>query len=231
MKRQLLILTVMVACVLMNCRNVIAGDGWIQLFNGRDLFGWKANVHPDSFQVVDGAIRAHCTSDQHRSHLFYVGDSDELVRFTNFELVVVFRGEPVSNSGIFFHTDMSTRDAKMHLAKGYEVNLNNSPRERQKTGSLYAVVGVNEPSIDDTEWTTLHLTVRDKQMVVRLNHKKVVDYTEPEDVQRPASRSGRLIDPDGGAIALQAHDPGSVYYFKEVRIRELPERAALRNAE
>ena len=57
---------------------------------------------------------------------------------------------------------------------------------------------------------------------MRLNDKKVVDYTQPEDVQRPPSRSGRLIASDGGAIALQAHDPGSVYYFKEVRTRELP---------
>ena len=56
--------------------------------------------------------------------------------------VVVFRGEPTSNSGVFFHTDMSTRDARLHLAKGYEVNMNNSAREKQKTGSLYAVVGV-----------------------------------------------------------------------------------------
>ena len=108
-----------------------AADGWISLFNGRDLAGWKANVHTDSFRVVDGTIRAHCTSDRQRSHLFYVGDSTELVSFKNFELVAVFRGEPESNSGIFFHTDMSTRDAKLHLAKGYEVNMNNQTREKQ----------------------------------------------------------------------------------------------------
>lgn len=206
----------------MSCPIVMAAEGWLPLFNGRDLTGWKANVYPDSFQVVDGVLRAHCTSDSHRSHLFYVGDSDELVKFKNFELVAVFRGEPTSNSGIFFHTDMSTRDAKLHLAKGYEVNMNNSARENQKTGSLYDIVGVNEPSVDDTQWTTLHLTVRDKRIIVRLNDKKAVDYTQPEDVQRPPKRSGRLIDPEGGAIALQAHDPDSVYYFKEVRIRELP---------
>jgi hypothetical protein len=202
--------------------NQCSADDWIQLFNGRDLSGWKTNVHPDSFAVVNGAIRAHCTSERHRSHLFYVGDSNALVKFKNFELVVVFRGEPNSNSGIFFHTDMSTRDARLHLARGYEVNMNNSAREKQKTGSLYAVVGVSEPPVDDTEWTKLRLVVQGKRMVVMLNDKMVVDYTEPDDVQRPAARSGRLIDPDGGAIALQAHDPGSVYYFKEVRIRELP---------
>jgi hypothetical protein len=60
------------------------------------------------------------------------------------------------------------------------------------------------------------------EFVVRLNNKKVVDYTEPENTERPRSRRGRLIDPSDGAIALQAHDPGSVYYFKEVRIREFP---------
>ena len=222
MKHQLLILVTIASCIQVNGSMALGSDGWLQLFNGRDLTGWKANVHPDSFCVVEGAIRAHCTSDRHRSHLFYVGNSDQLVRFKNFELLSVFRGEPSSNSGIFFHTDMSTRDARLHLAKGYELNLNNSAREKQKTGSLYAVVGVNEPSIDDTQWTTIHLTVRDRRIVVRLNGKKVVDYTEPAAVQRPPSRSGRLIDPDGGAIALQAHDPRSVYYFKEVRIRKLP---------
>lgn len=202
--------------------NVLAADGWLELFNGRDLTGWKTNVHPDSFRVSDGLLRAHCTSPAQRSHLFYVGDSDDLVKFKDFELIVVFRGEPSSNSGIFFHTDMSTRDGKLHLAKGYEVNLNNSSGEKQKTGSLYSVATVGDPGIDDTKWTTLRLTVRKKRIVVNLNGKQVVDYTEPDNVQRPPKRSGRLIDPRGGAIALQAHDPESVYFFKAVRIRELP---------
>ena len=201
--------------------NAIAED-WQQLFNGRDLTGWKTNVHPDSFRVLKGAIRAHCTAPKQRSHLFHVNESGDLVRFKDFELIVVFRGEPMSNSGIFFHTDMSTRDARLHLAKGYEVNLNNTPSEKQKTGSLYAVVTVHDPGVDDTEWTTLHLTVKGKRIVVKLNDKLVADYTEPDDVKRPRNRSGRLIDPDGGAIAIQAHDPNSVYLFKEIRIRELP---------
>ena len=200
--------------------SVSAADGWHELFNGRDLTGWKANVHPDSFRVIDGLLRAHCTHPNQRSHLFYVGASDDLAKFKNFELVVVFRGEPSSNSGIFFHTDMSTRDKKLHLAKGYEVNMNNIPSETQKTGSLYSVVTVSDPGVDDTNWTTLHLAVRDKRIVVKLNGEQVVDYTEPEHVQRPLNRRGRLIDSDGGAIALQAHDPGSVYFFKAIRIRE-----------
>jgi hypothetical protein len=202
--------------------NLFAEDDWRPLFNGRDLAGWKTNVHPDSFRVNDGLLRAHCTVPDQRSHLFYVGETNEPVKFKNFELVVVFRGEPGSNSGIFFHTDLSTRDSKLHLAKGYEVNLNNHPSEKQKTGSLYSVVTVNDPGVDDTEWTTLHLRVQEKRIVVKLNGDQIVDYTEPDDVQRSRARKGRRIDPSGGAIAIQAHDPDSVYLFKEIRIRELP---------
>ena len=97
-------------------------DEWRSLFDGKSLEGWRANVLPESFSVVDGAIRAHAPRTegrQKRSHLFYVGDLDEgFVRFKNFELEATVRSEPGSNSGIFIHTDMSTRDAALHLAKG-----------------------------------------------------------------------------------------------------------------
>ena len=33
-----------------------AAEGWRELFNGKDLKGWKANLYPDSWTVVDGAI-------------------------------------------------------------------------------------------------------------------------------------------------------------------------------
>ena len=221
MKRRIVLLVFCFFSSLLGSKSLCAADGWRQLFNGRDLTGWKTNVHPESFQVSDGMLRAHCTARNQRSHLFCVGESGELEIFKNFELVVVFRGEPSSNSGVFFHTDMSTRDGKLHLAKGYEVNLNNTPSEKQKTGSLYSVVTVSDSGVDDTRWTTLNLKVREKRIVVSLNGKKVTDYSEPDNVQRPAKRSGRLLDPKGGGIALQAHDPDSVYFFREIRIREL----------
>src|SRR5262245_20732488 len=99
--------------------SVTAGD-WLTLFNGKDLTGWRANVLPDSFKVVDGVIRVQ--AEEESAHLFYVGDLKEgFVRFKNFEFEVTAWSEPESNSGIFFHTDMSVQNAKNHLAKGYEV--------------------------------------------------------------------------------------------------------------
>src|SRR6266540_2893210 len=167
------------------CSTYSAGaqERWRSLFDGKSLKGWKANVHPESFSVVDGVIRARSVKD--RSHLFYVGEkTDGFERFKNFELEAMARGEPGSNSGIFFHTDFAVRDQLNHLANGYEVQRN--------------------------------------RIIVRINGQVVVDYTEPEQLVRPPERAGRRLNPAGGAIALQAHDPDSTFYFKDIRIRPLP---------
>jgi len=199
-----------------------SGQGqWRQLFDGKSLKGWKANFYPESCVVVDGAIRVRSVKD--RVHLFYVGDQTEgFERFKNFELEATVRGDPGSNSGIFFHTDFAVRDELKHLANGYEVQLNSSPNDRRKTGSLYAVVDLDKSPVDETNWFKVNVTVKGKQIVVRLNGQVVVDYTEPDQLVRPPDRVGRKLNPAGGAIALQAHDPDSTFYFKDIRIRSLP---------
>jgi len=207
--------------VLITAHPVSGQNQWRPLFDGKSLKGWKANFYPESCVVVDGAIRLRSVKD--RVHLFYVGDqADEFERFKNFELEATVRGEPGSNSGIFFHTDFAVRDQFKHLANGYEVQLNSSPTEVRKTGSLYAVVDLDKSPVDETQWFKVNLTVKGKQIVVRLNGQVVVDYTEPEQLVRPPDRVGRKLNPAGGAIALQAHDPGSTFYFKDIRIRPLP---------
>ena len=199
-----------------------AAEGWVELFNGRDLSGWRPNTQPEAFNVVDGAIRARAT--QPYAHLFYIGDGSPAAgRFRNFELEATVRGEPVSNAGIFFHTDMASGEGeRLKLTKGYEVQLNNVPKEKRKTGSLYAVVDVAESPVDETQWFKVRIRVEGRRIVVQVNDKTTVDYTEPENAPRPTAFAGRLLSADGGSIALQAHDPESVYYFKSVRVRRLP---------
>jgi putative heme-binding domain-containing protein len=195
------------------------GEDWIELFNGRDLTGWQANVKPESFSVEDGLLKAHGRNGM--SHLFYTGDDDRDDAFTNFEFEAEVRAEPNSNSGIFFHTDRELRNNK-YLHKGYEVQLNSTAKEKRKTGSLYAVVDLAESPVDETKWFTLRFKVDRRHIEVWLNGKKVTDYVEPLNPERPASRAKRLIDPNGGAVAIQAHDPGSVFYFRSIRVRRLP---------
>lgn len=199
-----------------------AGDEWQSLFNGKDLTGWRANAYPEGWSVVDGTIRTQAPKAS--SHLFFVGDEAEgkFVRFQNFVLELSARSEKNANSGVFFHTDLETRNAQKHLWNGYEVQLNSTEKEKRKTGSLYAVVDLPESMVDESQWFRVRITVQDKHVVVQLNDLSVVDYVEPEDVQRDAARAGRKLRPEGGAIALQGHDPGSIFYFKDIRIKRLP---------
>ena len=202
--------------------NIAVAEEWQSLFNGKDLAGWRANNDPESFTVVDGALCTHALSNT-KAHLFYVGDLTEgFVKFKNFELEATVRAEPNSNGGIFVHCDMTTRDAVKHLAKGYEVQLNSSAKEARKTGSLYAVVDSSQSPVDETKWFTVGVVVRDKRITIAINGQEVVDYTEPPNVERPPERAGRLFSADGGAIALQAHDANSVWYFKDIRVKRLP---------
>lgn len=198
-------------------------DGeWQTLFNGKDLTGWRPNFYPDSWSVVDGTIRAHATRAS--SHLFYVGDkpAGKFVSFTNFVLELSARSEPSANAGVFFHTDYLAPNKSHHLANGYEVQLNSTDKDKRKTGSLYDVVDLAKSPVDETQWFRVRVTVQGKHITVQINDRTTVDYTEPENVQRSAERAGRRLNPAGGAIALQGHDPTSIYYFKDIRIKRLP---------
>lgn len=190
-----------------------ADDGWISLFNGENLEGWRASEHKETFQVVDGAIVAHGD----RSHLFYAGEVGG-ADFKDFEWRCEVLLEPGSNSGMFFHTEYQEVGWP---EKGYEAQLNNTQRDRKKTGGLYDIADVmdNSPA-KDNEWFTQQVTVRGNRVTVTVNGEIVTDYTEPEGAaDDPDRRKGRILS--RGTIALQGHDPDSIARFRKVEIRLL----------
>lgn len=188
-------------------------DGWYSLFNGTDLTGWKASENADTFQVDDGEIVIH----GHRSHLFYTGPV-EGADFTNFIWKCEVLTKPNANSGMYFHTEYQDEGWP---AKGYEVQLNNTHSDPKKTGGLYAVADVmHESPAKDDEWFTQEVTVDGKHIVVRVNGEVTADYTEPDDVERPADMSGRKLS--HGTVALQGHDPDSEVHVRKIMIKPLP---------
>ena len=214
-------LALLVWCVLLsNCQLVLAKEaggkeeGWISLFDGETLNGWKASENKDTFSVRDGMI----VVDGPRSHLFYVGPVEN-ANFKNFELKADVMTKPGSNSGIYFHTEYKKSGWP---DKGYEVQVNNSHSDWRRTGSLYVIKDVRGSSAKDNEWFTEHIIVQDKQIIIKVNGQTTVDYTEPEDVAR--SDSGRKIS--SGTFALQGHDPKSVIYYKNIMVKPLPPRSS-----
>ena len=215
---------ILFSAVILCAVSQLDAEEWVSLFNGRDLTGWRANADPGAFSVSEGVLTAHATHPTNRGHLFSVNEEGDLKRFRDFELVVEARGEEDSNSGIFFHTDMETRDGKLHLKNGYEIQLNSTKKEKRKTGSLYDVQDLEESLIDETEWFTVRIRVVGNHIQAWINEVQTVDYHEPENPERSPQREGRLLNPEGGAIALQAHDAQSTFYFRKIEIREIPTR-------
>ena len=184
---------------------------FVSLFDGKSLDGWKANEeNPDSFSVVDGAIKV----SGKRGHLFYAGDVNG-GKFKNFVLKAKVMTKKNANAGIYFHT---AYQKKGWPDKGYEVQVNNTHSDWRKTGSLYAVSDVKEAQKDD-EWMDYTIRVQGKRVLVRINGKKVVDYTQPEKPDHLGKMPGRLLGE--GTFAIQAHDPGSTAFFKDIKVRVL----------
>ena len=188
------------------------GEGWVSLFDGRTLDGWKVAEHPDSVGVEDGAI----VTRGPRAHVFYVGsvrDHD----FGSFELKLEVMTEPGANSGVYFHTLYQDTGWP---EKGYEAQVNNTHSDWRRTGSLYAIEDVKQTPVKDGEWWEYGIAVKGRRIVLKVDGKTTVDYTEPEGVARK-EQPGRVLS--SGTFALQCHDPGSVVRFRHIRVRPLPD--------
>ncbi len=188
-------------------------EEWVSLFDGKTLNGWKVGNHAESFSVKDGMIVAHGDV----AHLFYDGKVHNH-DFKNFEFKADVMTMAGSNSGIFFHTIY--QDSSW-ARKGYEVQINNTHTDWIRTGSLYGIDDVVDAVVKDSVWFNVHFTVQGKHVVVNINDKTVVDYTEPENPRRDPGAEERLIS--HGTFALQGHDPGSTVYFKKIMVKVLPD--------
>jgi hypothetical protein len=189
-----------------------SNDGWISLFDGKSLDGWKASDKPGTFAVQNGEIVIH----GERSHLFYLGDVHGH-DFKNFEVKADVMTRKGSNSGFYFHT--AWQEAGWP-DKGFEVQVNNSHKDPKRTAGLYDIVDNFEAPVADDVWFTLYIKVEGKHVITKVNDKVIVDYTEPEDFQPKPNHPGRKID--HGTFALQGHDPGSEVHFKNIFVKPLP---------
>lgn len=197
------------------------GQGWTALFDGRSLAGWRASENPSSWKVTDGMLFA----DGPRSHLFYEGMGGG-ARFRNFEFEAEVKSAPGCNSGVYFHTVFQEKGWPQ---KGFEIQINNTAtgeggyRENKRTGSLYGLRNVYKPLARDNEWTSLRVRVAGKRIQAWVNGVMTVDFVEPSPpVLAEGSERGRVLD--AGTFALQCHDPQSKAWFRQVRVRPLPDK-------
>ncbi len=199
---------------LFGCQSENKTGEWQTLFDGETLNGWKkTSENQESITVENGAIK--CSGP--RAHLFYDGE------FRNFEFETEVKTEENANSGIFINTQYQGEGWPQ---KGYEIQVNNSYRgsekypERRKTGSIYNIRNIYFPLVKDNEWFKMRVKVDENHVEVFVNDVKVNDYIEPEDPWRPEGSELQRLGK--GTLALQAHDPKSTTYYRNLKLRELP---------
>jgi hypothetical protein len=189
-------------------------DGFVSLFNGKNLEGWVVKGKKEGWQVKDGIIRSEGAKggDWIRSAKEY-GD---------YILKVDWKISKGGNSGVFIRIP----DQGAPWQTGYEVQISNAPRDdKHCTGALYGYAAVKpRPDESADKWHTFEIhcvgpkikVVSDGVTIVDVDQTKLTapdekGYTDP----KTKALKGYIGLQDSHAAA------GSYIEFRNVRIKEL----------
>lgn len=168
-------------------------DGWLLLFDGETLFGWKAESDAN-WSVQDGAIQVSEGAP---------GLLRTTAQFDNYVLKVDFKAAETTNSGVFLRTSpVVVRDDVK--TKAYELNIA-PPDNPFPTGGFVARAKAKEVKPSD-EWRTFEVTLDGPQATVKLDGETVLEYTDEKKLGR-------------GYIGLQLNS-GPVQ-FRNVKLKPL----------
>jgi len=235
----LLATTILVAGLAQATQAADSEKGFVSLFDGKTLDGWKVGENASAFTVKDGVIvMNYLPSNNGPAHLFYDGTVKNH-NFKNFDLRVDVMTFPGANSGIYFHTQYQPSDWPK---RGLECQVNNSHGDWRRTGSVYAIKNLTwgpekpeantkedykaftTPPVKDNEWYTQEIIYRNGNITVKLNGQVVNQY-QIVDADKEHTLSTGMIWQPSGTFALQGHPPmqgrDSKVSFKNIRVKIL----------
>lgn len=202
-----------------------SGDGFVPLFNGKDLEGWQA-VPGHAWIVEDGviALRGKTDGQEHNGEYLWTKQA-----YGDFILELEFKVPERANSGIFLRTS----DLQDPVYTGLEVQVANShgKTDLSRTGTAGAVYDLQAPSRNPLrapgEWNQVRIECRGPRIGVTLNGEPVVDldldrWTEvgknPDGSKNKFKRALKDFA-RSGRIGLQDH--GRPVWYRQIRIKAL----------
>jgi hypothetical protein len=206
--------------LLLLAAGLLPAADWKQLFDGKDLDGWK-HVGKGDMTVENGLIQTHGGMGL----LYWTREKlgDCVIR------VVYKMRDENDNSGVFIRIPSPPTEPWMPVNKGYEVQIDNHPErggedEYHVTGTLYSLTKpLAFPGKPGPEWNTMEITLDGPRTIVTVNGVKVTDYTEGQPVppKKLSYEPDRGRRPDFGYIGLQNHSDHDIVFFKEVAVKPL----------
>ncbi|MFO0937079.1 MAG: DUF1080 domain-containing protein [Gemmataceae bacterium] len=216
-------------------------DGYVSLFNGKDLTGWK--IHPQSNtgsiksmseKKVDGKVVAilgevYTGRDKKATkttELWRVEDGmiigggpmthifTEQGDFKNFHFRVECKINNKGNSGMFFRSGY-----RGGVPKGYECQINATHGDPVKSGSIYPN---SEFGLDKFKSVTCVMNEAAHKPDEFFVQEVIADGAKLTTIINGVKQI-EWTDPDNrfkeGHFALQAHDPGSIMTFRKVEVK------------
>lgn len=184
-------------------------SGWVPLFSGKDLAGWKQNGE-EKWIVEEGTILCESMANKYG---YLITEKS----YRNFDLRLKLKGEAEGNSGVFFHSRITGIDPQ-HGPDIEGVQVEVDPGAGKHTGGLYESAGrgwlaqptaEGEKALRPGEWNNLEISVHGHHIVTRLNGVTIVDFIDTT----PKFQEG--------VIGLQIHTGGGVKMrWKDIYIKE-----------
>jgi hypothetical protein len=204
-------------------------DGWVLLFNGKNLDGWRGYKRPDAtgtrWVVQDGLLTLN-TGDSKDTH----GQRDIIstATFDSFELAWEWKISPGGNSGVKYLV-LEDRDS----AIGHEYQVIDDEKHpdakvgpKRQTAAFYDVLAAaNRPLKPAGEWNQSRVVVKGNSVEHWLNGTKVLTYqlASPEIATAIAASKFKGIDrfgkPHKAHILFQDH--GDAVWYRNVKVRPL----------
>lgn len=197
----------------------LAASSAEQLFNGKNLDGWKflgRQLGEQGFAVDDGIL--HTTSG--KGLLWYTRS-----KIGNATIRVVYKmSAETGNSGVFIRIPVEPTAESDAINKGIEVQIDNRDDDWHATGVLYSMTKAKaRPYKPAGEWNTMEMTLQGLRTIVKVNGVLVTDYDglSPVPPKQKSYEPDRGPRPESGYIGLQKHDDNAVVSFKEVSVTPL----------
>ncbi|HYE99225.1 MAG TPA: DUF1080 domain-containing protein [Planctomycetota bacterium] len=182
-------------------------DGWISLFNGKDLTGWQGDMNV--WRVVDGYISGKI--DKIGYNTFLVCPHS----FSDFELELKFwLVESKGNSGIQYRSEV--KDPAKWVVGGYQADIGKgwwgALYEERGRGVLVKPTPEGAKAAKADDWNQYVIRAEGSRLTQIVNGVKTVDFEDTDEKKRKSD----------GILALQYHAPGNFEIrFKDIRIRPL----------
>ncbi|HZN68980.1 MAG TPA: DUF1080 domain-containing protein [Tepidisphaeraceae bacterium] len=195
-----------------------AGDeqGFVKLFNGKDLTGWvHAEKAGKGYQVQDAVL--FCTENDGGKLFTEKEYADFVFRFE-------FKLEPNGNNGIGIRSPMKGDPAyvamEIQVLDDYGPEYKEKLRPAQYHGSIYDVVPAKRGSLKPAgEWNSEEITARGRQITVKLNGETIVD-ANLDDIKDPnVLKKHPGLANKRGRIGLLGH--GTRVEFRNLRVKPL----------